>query len=268
MNTPRDLGPDFRSWLRDVPAPPPELATRTLDQTRHTRQRRRRLWFLPGPTPTTGADDHRGPARSTPTTDVPSGGTTITMFSPAKMVAAATALALTGALLLAGPFTTPAQPPPAAPAYEPGVITPVEGTMRVRTQPRAGDIGTYAGGTSSLDEWWETEYEVSDPRLNGVAVSRHNRNLPVDSTSHGGARTITIRLDNDGGTWVGTGRAYSDPRSGIHYQVHLTGQGGYEGLDAIIALDNESASAPFEVSGAIISGGLPEMPEEVPATAE
>ena len=188
------------------------------------------------------------------------------MFSATKLVATAAAVALSGALLLAGPFTPQERSAPAAPdAFEPGVITPVQGTMYVTAQTRGGDSETYAGGRVSLDEWWTTRYEVDDPRLSGYATSRHNRNTGATTTYAGGTRMITARIDNDGGSWVGTGRAYSGPESSIHYQMLLEGQGGYEGLHAIIALDTESTAAPFEVTGAIISGDLPELPEAVPA---
>jgi hypothetical protein len=148
------------------------------------------------------------------------------------------------------------------------VITPVQGTMSALSQSQAGARETYIGGPTSIDEWWKTEFRVDDPRLSGVATSRHNRNVGAVKTTHGGTRMITTRIDNDGGSWIGTGRAYSDPSSGIHYQILFEGQGGYDGLDAIIALDNKSATGPFEVTGAIISGGLPELPEPVPAAAK
>ena len=136
--------------------------------------------------------------------------------------------------------------------------------MVVLTAIRAGESDTYTGGPTSIDEWWKTEYRVDDERLNGVAISRHNRNIGATTTAHGGSRAITVRIDNDGGSWVGNGHAYSDPDSAIHYRLYFQGVDGYDGLEAIIALDNQSATAPFEVTGAIISGGLPQMPEPVP----
>ncbi len=189
------------------------------------------------------------------------------MITPTRLVAAAAVTALMSGLLMTGVLTTePSTPaaPTATGAFEPGVITPVEGRMVVHSQTRAGENGTYAGGATTTDEWWETEYRVDDERLSGVAISRHNRNIGATTTAYGGSRAITVRLDNEGGRWVGSGYAFSDPGSGIHYRVHLEGEGGYEGLDAIIALDNRSATGSFEVTGAIISGGLPEMPEPVP----
>ena len=263
MNAPRELGPDFRSWMDDGPPMPADLPERTLRQTRHTRQRRRWLWFLPAREPTAGVlsgHDRRPPTVHMKTT--PIGG--LRMISPTKLIAAATVAALAGTLLLAGQPTTTRPAMPAAQA-EPGVLTPVQGTMLVLAQSQAGETGTYTGGSAAIDEWWETEFRVDDPRLAGQSVSRHNRHIGAATSYAGGTRRITLRLENEGGSWVGSGVAYSDPSaSGIHYQLLLEGQGGYEGLDAILALDNQVATAPFEVTGVIVSSGLPELPDPVP----
>ena len=40
------------------------------------------------------------------------------------------------------------------------------------------------------------------------------------------------------------------------------------GLDAIMALDQDEFSARFEVSGVIVQGGLPEMPDPAPVRFE
>jgi hypothetical protein len=193
---------------------------------------------------------------------MPIGG--LMMISPTKLIAAAAVAALAGTLLLVGPLTTTPSPMPAAQA-EPGVMTPVQGTMLVLAQSQAGKTETYPGGSASIDEWWETEFRVDDPRLAGQAVSRHNRHIGAATSYAGGTRRITLRVENEGGSWVGSGVAYSDPSaSGIHYQLLLEGQGAYEGLDAVLALDNQVATGPFEVTGVIVSSGLPELPEPVP----
>ena len=263
MNAPRELGPDFRSWMDDGPPMPADLPERTLLQIRHTRQHRRWLWFLPARESTAGALSGHG--RNPPTVHmktIPMGG--LTMISPTRLIAAAAVAALAGTLLLTGPPTTSPSPMPAAPA-EPGAITPVQGWMLVLAQAQAGETETYTGGSASIDEWWETEFRVDDPRLAGQAVSRHNRHIGTATSYAGGTRRITVRVENEGGSWVGSGVAYSDPStSSVHYQLLLEGQGAYEGLDAILALDNQTATAPFEVTGVIVSSGLPELPEPVP----
>ncbi len=268
MSAPRDLGPDFRAWMDDVPPMPPDVLARTLDETRPTRQRRRWRRFLPVRKPTAKADD-RGdrawPAVAIATASI--GGTTL-MLSPTKLVAAAATAALMGSLLLAGQLTTSKQSLPAAPdASKAGEITLVEGSMYTLSKDEIGTRDTHAGGQARVDEWWTMEFRTNDDRLNGIAISRHNRNLLGSSGSfYRGTRAITVRLENDGGAWVGSGLGYMEPDTTVfHYRLLLDGQGGYDGLDAIIDLDNPVITAPFELAGAILSGGLPELPEPVPA---
>ena len=121
MNAPRDLGPDFREWLSDIPSMPPELPERTLDETRHTRQRRRWLWFLPGRRPTAGADGE--PDRTEPAEVIstrPIGGIR-TMFSATNVAAVVATAALAGALAVAAPLATQDGNRPAAPGSAPRV---------------------------------------------------------------------------------------------------------------------------------------------------
>jgi hypothetical protein len=268
MSAPRDLGPDFRAWLDDIPPMPPDVLARTLDETRHTGQRRRWLRFLPVRRPAAGAHDREGRPWSEPSNaTAPIGGTTM-ILSPTKLATAAIAAALVGSLLLARPFTTSERSLPAAPdASKAGVITLVEGNMYTLSKDDIGSPDTYDGGPARVDEWWTTEFRTNDARLNGIAVSRHNRNLLGSSGSfYRGSRAITVRLENDGGAWVGSGLAYMEPDTTVlHYRLLLEGQGGYDGLDAIIDLDNPVITAPFKLAGAILSGGLPEFPEPVPA---
>ena len=89
MNAPRELGPDFRSWMDDGPPMPADLPERTLRQTRHTRQRRRWLWFLPAREPTAGVPSgHDRLPPTVPMKTTPIGG--LMMISPTKLIAAAT----------------------------------------------------------------------------------------------------------------------------------------------------------------------------------
>jgi len=147
---------------------------------------------------------------------------------------------------------------------EPGV-TPISGTMRVVSEDDAGERTMLDGRLAYMGEEWTTMMDVDDPRLDGLGRSTHNR-----FTSPGapfGPRSLTLYAENDGGSWVGTGHAYQDRfTTGLHYQNVMVGQGDYEGLIAIIALDQPMFGTSFDVSGAIISGGMPPMPEAAPTT--
>jgi hypothetical protein len=278
MNAPQDLGPDFRSWLGDIPSMPPDLPTRTIEETDHTPQRRRRPWFLPSRTPTAGADDGKEHTLSTVLTSTtrglrsaPSGGTR-TMFSATKLIAAVTVVALSGALLLAGPFTQKADPSePLAAVDDSLAATLFSGQMSDLSNDDPGKSESYDWGYSIADRLFSAELELTDERLSGPARIRSN----FYARDWDWQEALSIFLENDGGSWVGTGRGYMDPAStggslgaGLHMQVVLQGQGGYEGLNAIMAIDQVSSDQPLEVSGAITHLDLPPAPGPAPRTFE
>lgn len=276
MNVPRDLGPDFRSWLRDVPPMPPELPERTLDQTRRTRQRRRWLRFLPGRKPTAGADDREGRTRLTASNTSTRIGGISTMFSPTKLVAAAAVAALMGGMLVAGPFATQDSNKPAAPTVDDVAagITLVSGDVAAQHQGYFGDTESRDWGYAVRDALSSAELAMSDERLSGEAIFRgHWNRLGDDSWTW--VATESVYLENEGGSWTGTGHAYVDPAStggslgsGRHERLVLEGQDGYEGLTAFLDFDSEHADAPIKISGAIVTLGLPEMPGAAPTTLE
>jgi hypothetical protein len=276
MNAPRDLGPDFREWLSDIPSLPPELPARTLEETRHTRQRRRWRWFLPGPKPTAGAKDERDRTRlAEAITTRPIGGTR-TMFSATNVAAAVAITALAGALLVAAPLATQDGSQPAAPAadVEAAGVTLVSGVIEGTGQEYAGSTESHDWGYAVRDALKAVEFAVSDERLSGPALLRGNWNRPADDMWTWVA-TETVYLQNEGGSWTGTGYAYADPPategeygSGTHERLVLEGHDGYEGLTAILDLDSEHMHAPTEVSGAIVPLDLPEMPAAAPTTLE
>ena len=275
-----DMDPKLRSWARsrgDRPAPA-ELGRRVLDiPTDETTspQRRRWLWFLPGPKPTAGADDQghstQPTAPTTPTRELrltPIGGTR-TMFSATKLVAAAAVAAPSGALLLAGPFTTrPAEDPvePTANTNDSAVFTLVSGQMPDLTKDDQGASQTHDWGYLITDRLWTTTFELSDER-----PARVRSNFHALEWDWQGAHSIFH--ENDGGSWVGTGRSYLDPAAtegglgaGQHMHFALQGQEGYEGLNAILAIDQAASDQPFEVTGAVTPFALPSMPGPAPTT--
>ena len=276
MNAPRDLGPDFRAWLDDIPPMPPELPARTLDQTRHTRQRRRWLWFLPGPKPTAGAVDEQD--RSKPAEAIamrPIGGLR-TMFSATNVAAAVAVTALTGALLVVAPLATQEGTQPAAPSIEEGAagVTLVSGVVERTGYERAGSTESYDWGYAVRDALNTVEFTMSDARLSGPALLRGNWNRPLDDYWTWVA-SETVYLQNEGGSWTGTGYAYAEPPatggelgSARHERLVLEGHDGYAGLTAILDLDSAHMEAPIEISGAIVALTMPEMPDAAPTTFE
>ncbi len=275
MNAPRDLGPDFRSWMRETPAMPPELPTRTLDETRHTRQRRRWLWFLPGPKPTAGAGGRSDRIRPTaPTTTIRFGGTS-TMISPAKLVTGAAVAALMGALLLARPFTSQEvsdQASPAGPSDEP-IVTLVSGQMSGRfDQDSPGKTEATDWGYSVTDALGTFQLDTSDERLSGPL--RMRTDYYARSGYEYGPFAFTVYLENDGGSWDGSGVAYLDPIAtegdpgGAHMQAVLSGQDAYQGMTAILAMDTQGWSSDWAVSGSLQPFQLPPAPEAAPTSFE
>jgi hypothetical protein len=190
------------------------------------------------------------------------------MFTATKFVgiAAATALVLGVAISLprdAGPEPMPA----GSTTLEEPDVSAVSGTMQIINQVRPGETVDRGPGTASLGEGYLINYKLDDERLSGIARSLDNV-LVLPSTPYG-PRSVTIYLENDGGSWRGEGRVWQDPDTqALHSQQVLHGQDGYEGLDAIMALDQEEFSARFEVSGVIVQGGLPEMPDPAPVRFE
>ena len=274
MNAPHDLGPDFRNWMRDVPAMPDDLPERALRTTRRTRQGRRWPWSLLRRTPTAGASgeqDESQPPAPIPTTGglslAPIGGMT-TMLSGTKILGLAAVAALAGALFVAIPWSPQTDvSAPRAMVGEPVEITPVTGSMQVLAQKAAGPCEE--GGIEEMyacaGDVWMVRFDFDDDRLNGLQLSRHNR-YSMGAMGYA-VQSLTTYAENDGGSWVGTGYAYQDPETtGLHYRTVLQGHGGYEGLTAIINLDEPTFGALFEGTGVIVGPGLPDLPEPAPTT--
>jgi hypothetical protein len=267
MSAPRDLGPDFRSWLRDVPPTPDDLSARALEKTRRTRQRRRWLWSLPGPKPTAGAEGGADHALRPRLPNVTQERTT-TMFSTAKLIGITASIALAGALALALPASQPGEPAPAAePATTEPELTPFSGWLIVRSTDRYGDVESHAWGDVVTDQEWTFEYDLDDDRLDGMGRSRVTDHLITGFAA--GPKSFTVYIENDGGSWVGQGRAYDGVGGGgWHHQTVLAGQGGYEGLTAILSADQQAKSGFLDVEGVLFTGGLPALPDPAPTEFE
>lgn len=185
------------------------------------------------------------------------------MFGATKAFALIGILALSGALLL----QTAADPAVddermGAEGFGPGLgPATVEGTVVGGEWP---DAGSEALG-NDMYEWVSppavATWESSDQRLSGDgSFIEHGLQ---HFTSYTGLRTSDWTIENDGGSWRGTGNAYSSADGGRDF-VMLTGSGAYEGLSAYIAIgpgdtvDGEVDSRAFE--GVIFPGAPPSDP--------
>lgn len=207
------------------------------------------------------------------------------MFSALKLGVATAVVALFGGILALGvlPPQHQDQAPPAAatgsaspevaleelPPYasitgqlRPGIATHV---LDIRTDPATGrETGT---------DWaWRMELETNDPRLNGEYLNNHNYFLfEGDDRNSGSLRSGIGRVTNGGGSWSVEFHGFSKPGTNAiqanHYVAYLTGEGGYEGLSAMLI--TTPSGDHWAVDGVIAPGPLPEAPTAVdPSEAE
>jgi len=198
------------------------------------------------------------------------------MFSATNVAAVVATAALAGALAVAAPLATQDGNRPAAPAVDDdaGGVTLFSGVVERSRQEYPGNTESHDWGYAIRDALDAVEFTMTDTRLSGQALVRANWNRPVDDywTWLG---TESVYLQNEGGSWTGTGYGYAEPPategelgSARHERLVLLGHDGYAGLTAILDLDSEHTGAPLEATGAIVALGLPEMPAEAPTTAE
>jgi hypothetical protein len=151
-----------------------------------------------------------------------------------------------------------------------GAVTIEPGPIEL-TSP--GVMSPNADGTAYLEQGREMtmRWEASDPRLSGEVTCAGDRLVGRDGSF---VEAESFAIINDGGRWIGrsTGHYLAPPApdlvvgSGllpggdVHADVVLLrGEGGYEGLSAVVEAD-WSANPPA-ISGAIFSGALPTAPE-------
>jgi len=118
------------------------------------------------------------------------------------------------------------------------------------------------GGIISIpgSAWGIALSEMSDPRLNG------NLRIVLNQDFHGSQGrvwSLSTRIDNELGSWMGTGRGYLDQTRPVPHWSHQAlyrGTGAYEGLTAIVFFDFERPSG-YDYHGMVFPGDLPEVPE-------
>jgi hypothetical protein len=268
--------PEVGAWLKGREVPPPDsqpTARRVATRLPQVRQRNR-WWPFPvfyrkARTHTTidTINDRFSPdlAANGPTPTVI--GRTQPMFSPVKAITAgALVFAIGSAFLIAQPLERRDR----VPGAETEAIAPTWVTGNVQPAPTCsspdlevdGDVRRSRNVECSPQTWTS-----SDPRLTGEVVRRWNDD--IYETDEG---TISVSMDaaylrNDDGGWActnsglakGSGTYAQEVTGGTDTHTCI-GDGGYEGLSAILVL---SAGQDFseEFVGLIFSGDFPPLPE-------
>lgn len=133
-----------------------------------------------------------------------------------------------------------------------------------------------SGNTSSEDGLWmltDDQYELeiawSDPRLPSLKHGRENQyQYHKGDDLWAQALAGTIRLEGPDGAWVGTAHGMADQDAERGRQMTkvmlLEGEGGYDGLQAVIIATIDEAVTPFpSYEGFILERDLPSLPEPV-----
>ena len=100
---------------------------------------------------------------------------------------------------------------------------------------------------------------MSDSRLSGSQRAVWNQfDYGVDGSTVSGR----LLIENDGGSWRGTYQGVIFPHGpGVaRHQAVLIGEGGYEGLSAVLYYDPASSDDTLGVEGFIFRGEVPEYP--------
>ena len=98
-------------------------------------------------------------------------------------------------------------------------------------------------------------FQASDPRLSGTATVA----FTIEDYPGATLEALALRVVNDEGSWVGTGRGIASQSYGDMQTYILSGEGTYEGLSAFLSVD--IAREPGVIKGMVIEGELPPFPE-------
>jgi hypothetical protein len=259
--------PVLGTWLKDTAAAPPdpqETARKVAERLPQTPQVRRR-WWLPSqraahqPSPIQATSGH------TPTVI----GRTKSMLSPVKTITAgALVFAIGSVFLIAQPFDQQ----PVVPGAETEAVAPTWVTGNISfapgcTSPDSDEVDGAVRRSRNV-ECSPQAWTSSDLRLTAEVSRWYNED--TFQTDEG---SITVNMDaaylrNDGGGWAcsnsgllrGSGMSSKDVTGGTFTHTCI-GDGGYEGLSAILVLDQAGAGNSEEFVGLIFSGDFPPLPE-------
>jgi hypothetical protein len=261
----------IRSWLDEsyeAERDPHHYLDHLLDEVPTTPQRRRHWWHLarvrrarivPAATDTTefpprpiAATNGRFPTVI---------GRTTSMLSPVKaIIAGAIVFALGGAFLIAQPFD---QQQSSLPGAEAEAVAPTWVTGEVRLAPSCSGPDIESDGVVT-HQWNHVcspqTWTASDPRLSGEVAASWNEDV---YQTDDGPVTVNVQADflhNDGGEWMcSTTSVYEQVGALTGVTSTCVGQGGYDGLSAVLVWPDDVWPYPF--AGLIFSGDLPPVPE-------
>ena len=273
MNDER-LGEEIGDFYRETDVMPPdsngsahEVASRLTQVAQVKRRRRLPTWLTrtthqPSLIPATNGH--------TPTVI----GRTQSMLSPVKAITAgALVFALGGMFLIAQPFDQPGDVPGAE--AEEVAATWVTGNIQAAPSCSDGDYEVDIGVIRSRNiECRPQAWTSSDPRLTGDVSRRWSEDTyRMDDGS--GSKSVSVDasyLRNEGGGWTCVNRSLFDGSgpSAIAvttpvYTHTCIGDGGYDGLSAILVLE-PTVGYNEEFVGLIFPGDFPPVPE--PPAAE
>jgi hypothetical protein len=187
------------------------------------------------------------------------------MLSPAKAITAgALAFALGGLLLVAQPFQQETGMPGAATdEADPPVEFSAKWSFGPPVRPETSTI--VANGTQERGGAWQPSAltEASDPRWQGTLSVAQNSD---DYGAAGGPSVgmFAFRIENEEGSWQQTPTVtlvvpgVDEVDRGV-----FVGEGGYEGLIAVVDIVTDHAAQAWDLHGYIIDGELPPPPEPV-----
>ena len=112
---------------------------------------------------------------------------------------------------------------------------------------------------------------TNDPRLDTEGILNQNYMGFEPGYSGGSVRTGIGQMANDGGSWLVEALGFNQPGDsivdGTYYALAMTGQGGYEGLSAVL-FTQPAGSGAWDVRGVIAPAPLPEPPTSVEGHTE
>jgi len=186
------------------------------------------------------------------------------------------AVALT--LVLSVASTTVAQDLEASePPGEPQDLPPyaaIEGKLVFLGVPGIGAVTTNPDPPKELWRDWRAagRLETNDPRLDVEGILNQNYMGFEPGYSGGSVRTGIGRFANDRGSWAVESLGFNQPgisiTNGTHLALAMTGEGGYEGLSAVLFILPAGGVHDWEVRGVIAPAPLPEPPTSVEAHEE
>ena len=172
------------------------------------------------------------------------------MLSPAKAITAgAIVFAIGGAFLIAQLFEQQGTVPGAAvdPCTNP--VVPVTGTIIWGSEGPDTQRYLTDSGEHIRNFVFTSTMSLSDDRLDGSTTATGDHDQNEDGGFYRGTRVI----ENTDGTWEGPETLVGSIRAGegFYSMSDLTGTGSYDGLSAVLFIENNIHTASPTISGSI-----------------